>query len=97
MSNKREIIEKTLEEITRSAQELLEWSEANPGSTLWELEEKAKAWKEEATAKVLEAAVALQGEGQLEREQCACGGKMVFQGYRERQVMTSQGLIVIRQ
>jgi len=34
MSNKREIIEKALEEITRSAQELLEWSEANPGSTL---------------------------------------------------------------
>ena len=43
--SKREIIEKVLEEITQSARELLEWSEANPGCTLGELEEKVKAWK----------------------------------------------------
>jgi len=94
--SKREIIEKVLEEITQSARELLEWSEANPGCTLGELEEKVKAWKGRAVVKVLEAAVALQGEGVWAQERCSCGGKWVFQGYRERQVMTSQGVIKVR-
>jgi len=106
--DKREIM-KALEEVMRSAQELLEWSEAHPGSTLRELEERAKVWKAEAVTKVLEAAVALQGEGRVQEGavalqgegrvqegSCSCGGKWVFQGYRERQVMTSQGVIRVK-
>ena len=59
--DKREIMGKAIEEVMRSAQELLAWSQAHPSSTLRELEEKVKAWKAEAATKVLEAAVALQG------------------------------------
>ena len=93
--DKREIM-KALEEVMRSAQELLEWSEAHPSSTLRELEERAKVWKAEAVTKVLEAAVALQGEGRVQEGSCSCGGRWVFQGYRERQVMTSQGVIRVK-
>lgn len=88
-------MQKVLEEITQSPQELLEWSQAHPGSTLRQLEEKAQTWKVKTVAKVLEAAVALQGEGTLEAR-CSCGGEWVFQGDRERQGMTAQGVIRVK-
>ena len=91
-----ELIRRVVEGVAQSAQELLKNSKANPGRTLRELEEEVKALKAKIGAQALEAAVALQGEGRVQEGSCSCGGRWVFQGYRERQVMTSQGVIRVK-
>jgi hypothetical protein len=83
-------------EITRSVEELLRWAQDHPHCTLEELEERVQQWKARAATQLLEAAVKQQGTGALSEETCSCGGRWVFQGYRERAVMTSQGLIRVR-
>jgi len=83
-------------EIERSAEELLQWAKAHPRCTLRELEERIQEWKTRVGVQVLEAAVAMQGAGRRAEGRCSCGGEGVFQGYRERYVMTSQGGIRVR-
>ncbi len=82
--------------INRSIEELLEWAKAHPESTLWELEERVQEWKTRIGAELLESALAVQGTGSQFEGRCACGGEWVFQGYRVRQVMTSQGMIRVK-
>ena len=93
---KEEIIQRVVNEVTESVQNLLEWSRKHPGCTLEELEERVGALKVELGRQLLEAAVALQGAGGLEAERCGCGGRWIFQGYRERQVMSFQGPIQVK-
>jgi hypothetical protein len=78
-------------EIKRSAEELLRWVKEHPNCTLRDLEERIQEWKNQAGVQLLEASVAMQGTGRWAEGACVCGGQWVFQGYRERQVMTSQG------
>jgi hypothetical protein len=83
-------------EVIRSMEELLQWAEAHPGCTLRELEERIQEWKTRVGVQVLEAAVVMQGTGRGAEGTCSCGGEWVFQGYRERHVMTSQGGIRVK-
>ena len=92
----QEIIQSVVKEMAESMQRLLEWSREHPGCTLAELEAQVGALKAELGRQLLEAAVAQQGAGELEAERCGCGGRWVFQGYRERQVMSRHGLIQVR-
>jgi|YNPNPStandDraft_1061719.scaffolds.fasta_scaffold00624_13 hypothetical protein len=88
--------ETILTEIERSTQELLQWAKEHPKCTLKELEEEIQKWKTRAGEQLLEAAVAMQGSGRWAERKCACGGEWVFQGYRERRVTTSQGVIRLK-
>jgi hypothetical protein len=80
-------------EIDRSTEELLRWVKEHPKCTLRELEERIQEWKTRMGVPLLEAAAAMQGTGRWAEGACSCGGQWVFQGDRERQVMTSQGVI----
>jgi len=88
--------ETILTEIERSTQELLQWAKEHPKCTLKELEERIQKWKTHTGVQLLEAAVAMQGTGRWAEGRCSCGGQWVFQGYRERQVTTSQGVIRLK-
>jgi hypothetical protein len=83
-------------EIKRSAEELLRWVKEHPNCTLRDLEERIQEWKNQAGVQLLEASVAMQGTGRWAEGACVCGGQWVFQGYRERQGMTSQGVIRLK-
>jgi hypothetical protein len=89
-----------MEEIKRWVEKLegvVEWSKAHPGSTLRELEEQVQKAIEQIQVELMETAVAQQGGGRvLEEERCECGGRWVFQGYRERWVTTREGAIRVR-
>lgn len=92
----QEIIQETMEGVSRAFEDFLKWSKGHKGCTRGELEDKAEGLRE-AVRVALEAGVAIQGEGDLtEGVLCSCGGKGVFQGYRERQVMTCFGPIRVR-
>lgn len=75
---------------------VLEWSKDHPGVTLQQLEEQVGKVIGQLRCQLLEAVVAQQGSGQRPEGRCSCGGEWVFQGYREREVMTTQGNIRIR-
>ncbi len=64
-----------LAEIARSVEELLQWAQSHPHSTLEELEERVQQWKTHIAAQLLEAAVKKQGAGTLSEETCSCGGR----------------------
>ncbi|MDW8067289.1 MAG: hypothetical protein RML46_00060 [Anaerolineae bacterium] len=83
-------------QISQVLESVLEWSKAHPGATLRQLEEEVAKAISQVRAQLLEAAVAQQGVGQFPQEPCACGGNWVFQGYREREVMTTQGRVKVR-
>lgn len=94
--HQQEIVQETIEEVSQAFEGFLEWSKDHKGCTLRELEDKAGRLRE-AIRVALEAGVAIQGEGNpTEGVVCSCGGKGVFQGYRERQVMTRFGPIRVR-
>ncbi len=57
------------------------------------IEERIQKGKTHTGVQFLETAVAMQGTGRWAEGRCSCGGQWVFQGYRERQVTTSQGVI----
>ena len=84
MKAQQEVIQETLEEVQQKLQELLEWSASHPGLSLRELEERVQRTERQMRERVMEKVVELQGAGKLEEERCSCGGKLVFQGYRER-------------
>lgn len=89
--------EETTAKIKHSVEELLQWAQEHPHCTLEELEDRVQKWKTQVGAELLEEAVMEQGAGVLAPEEtCACGGRWVFQGYRVRKVMTSQGMIRVR-
>lgn len=92
----KKTIQEIVSEMSESLSAVLEWSKTHPGCTLRELEKKTQGVISHLRARLLEEAVAQQGAGKLEEERCSCGGEWVFQGYRERQVMTTQGVIRVR-
>lgn len=75
---------------------VLEWAKSHPDCTLRDLEELAQEWKVQMGTALLEASVAVQEASVEVKESCSCGGRWVFQGYRERNVMTSQGVIRVK-
>lgn len=81
--------------INQAVEAVLVWSETHRGATLRELEEQVQEAIGKVRQELMEAAVERQGRGELKSERCACGGRWVFQGYRRRQVMTTQGAIVV--
>jgi len=88
--------ETIIAEMIRSAEEILQWAKAHPTCTLRELEERIQQWKTRMGTQLLEATVATQGTGRWAEGTCACGGQWVFEGYRGREVMTSQGVIRVK-
>ncbi len=80
----------------RSIEEVLEWAKSHPDCTLRELEEQVQGWKMRLGRQLLEASVGVQDTPVQVEEPCSCGGRWVFQGYRERNVMTSQGAIRVK-
>lgn len=88
--------QEVVHQMSHVLESVLDWSEAHPGATLQQLEEQVGKAMGQLRSQLLEAAVARQGSGQMQDEHCTCGGKWVFQGYREREVMTAQGNIRIR-
>lgn len=88
--------EETVTRLSEVLKAVLEWSKSHPGSTLRDLEEQVQKAMGQVQSELMEAVVAEQGMGHLPEEGCACGGRWVFQGYRERQVMTTQGNIRVR-
>ncbi len=88
--------ETIITEVTRLTEELLQWTKAHPNCTLRELEEHVQEWKTRTGTRLLEAAVATQGTGMRAEGTCSCRGQWMSQGYRERQVMTSQGVIRVK-
>ncbi len=80
----------------RATEAMLEWAKSHPDCTLRELEERVQEWKVQMGAELLEASVAVQNALVEVEEPCSCGGRWVFQGYRERNVMTSQGAIRVK-
>jgi len=89
-------MQEIVDDVARSTEELLQWALSHRGCRLQELEERVQEWKTRIAPQLLEAAVEVQGTGELSEESCACGGRWVFQGYRERAVMTSQGVIRVK-
>lgn len=93
---KQRTVQEAVTEMSEDLETVLEWSKTHPGRALWELEEKVQGVMTRLRARLLEEVVAQQGAGKPEEERCSCGGKLVFQGYRERQVMTTQGVIQVK-
>lgn len=88
--------QEAVKRIMAEAQAVLEWSKEHPGSTLQELEEQVLKAVNAIRAELMEAAVAEQGVGEPLAARCSCGGRWVFKGYKERQVMSTLGSIRIR-
>lgn len=88
--------QEVVQKMSQALESVLEWSKTHPGATLRQLEEQVEKVMGQLRSQLLEAAVAHQGSEQMPKERCRCGGEWVFQGYREREVMTTQGSIRIR-
>jgi len=92
--NSREIIQEVVQRSAESVEDFLQWSQEHQGCTLSELEKELNRRVGGVVREALEAGVALQEDkGVVQDAKCSCGGKGVFQGYRERQVVSGVGVI----
>ena len=80
----------------KHGEELLEWAKAHPNCTLRALKEGVRQWKTRMGRQLLEEALTMQGEGKPPEDSCSCGRRWGLEGYRPRNVMTSQGLIQVK-
>lgn len=88
--------QEVVQQMSHLLESVLEWSRMHPGATLLQLEEQVGKTMDQLRTQLMAAAVAQQGTGAYPSEPCRCGGRWVFEGYREREVMTTQGSIRIR-
>lgn len=75
--------------------ELLAWVEEHPHATLAEIEDRVGELRGDLLASAIEGVIGLRGEGfQADGVKCqGCGKPMRFQGYREKVVQTTEGVI----
>lgn len=86
---------KEVDEISQIVKRVVEWSKDHPGLSLDDLEKQVQKAVVELRKKLMEVTVEAQGRGELTQTHCQCGGRLVFQGYRRRKIVTGQGCIEV--